>query len=202
MNHRFFRAAPGTPAFNRFQEVADIRQKASVRIKEFGDRIGARQVFGTSPKNYHFSFDTPPDRNVWRKVRNHYTPRKNTPGGRELVQEINTLPSCPSWDDVFQEIPGIENRFPYVIVDSMGYTPFIRYGSLKHGLLIISVPWVEYPPEKLEAYKAERAVGDHFDTGLEHALWTPPEWLTEIKEWEALKLIDEAKSADTAEAAA
>ncbi|WP_288130988.1 hypothetical protein [Microbulbifer sp.] len=58
--------------------------------------------------------------------------------------------------------------------------------------LIISVPWKDIDPEKLEAYRKDKTTGCG---SMDHLLWEVPEGWEEIKEWQATKALEEAKAA-------
>jgi hypothetical protein len=182
---RHFVAPIGSPAFDRFLTVREQRLSAAATIKAFMAEIGASNVVGTSPATYRVDFNKEPDRNVWSKTKPvrgtyYFKPRKNTPGGKEIADRIKALPECPSWDSIIESIPDLPVGYPLVFEGSHCYFAGVMYASEKSGLLIVRVPWRE---------------GDGGGFEDDHANWMPPDWLREVKEWEALKLIDDAKPA-------
>jgi hypothetical protein len=198
VRQRYFVAKPGSPAYTRILEISDQRHAARGAIKAFLDETGASQMYGTNPASYLFDFKSEPDREVWSKTKPHrgeyyFRPRRNTPAGKAMAERIKSLPECPSWNEAVAAVPGLEFQFPIVSDGNVGYRPHLRYWSHKAEVMIVQVPWRDYPQDEIDAYAKDRAAGTHFSASLDFAMWQPPEWMTEIKEWEALKLIDDSQ---------
>jgi hypothetical protein len=203
MYHRYFKARAGSPVHKKIVELNTWREKNGKVVRAFMKKHGITQMYGTSPLNYRFDFDRASDADAqkWAKTRvvrgtYYFVPRKNTTEGKELLAEMKALPPVPSLQDALQTIPGLQVNFPCVIDGGCGYRPFIKFWTKKSSLLIVSVPWKDVDAKKLAAYErqAKSKKRHSWDMSMDHALWQAPTWLKEIKEWEALKLIEEAKA--------
>ncbi|ALJ29762.1 hypothetical protein AOT14_34230 [Stenotrophomonas acidaminiphila] len=77
--------------------------------------------------------------------------------------------------------------------DTHGYRAFIRYYNGSSGLLVVSVPTPAVNAKQLQAYDRQRKSKKpkSWDINMETALWSPPEWLRQVKEWEALQAIEQ-----------
>lgn len=202
MRHRYFIADKGTPLVNRMKELHAARCAATKDLLAFVKDIGASEMYGSSPATYVFDFKCSgdADQKTWRKTpprrgTYYFTPRKNTPEGKAMAARIKALPECPRMADALKTVPELPVGFPCVISGGTGYSPFLRYYNLDKPLAIVSIPWRDHDEAEIEKYKAENAAGTHYSASMDYAQWTPPEWLTEIKEWQALKIIDEAELA-------
>jgi hypothetical protein len=203
MRHRYFLAEVGSPLMLRLHELHQQRVAAHDALKAFIEEIGASNLYGNSPAGYVFDFDNAPDKQVWRKTptrRGQYffTTRKNTQEGKAMAERIKALPDFPRADDALRMIPNLGVGFPCVIEGGRGYSPFIRFADTDQGVCVVSIPWRDFPAEELANYQAEHAAGTHYSASYVHALWTPPEWLREVKEWEALKVIEDYTAAAVA----
>jgi hypothetical protein len=203
MHHKYYIVKDG-PLVERFMAIRKEREEAYGTLKSFCDEIGASSMYGDSPAAYLFDF--PSDkikglcRETWtttKPVRNTYyfRPKKNTPKGKEMMARIKALPACPVEKDALKAIPGLAVDWPAVTEGHTWYSPFIRYYNLEIPIFIISVPFNDYTPEEIAEYRAERekpkGERSHWSGSLDHALWEAPEWMREVKEWEALKIIDD-----------
>lgn len=196
IRHRFFLITSG-PFVDRYQDLRQIRIDASVHIKAFMTEVGASQCYGTSPATYMFDFDSAAevDMQAWAKTKPRrgeyfFRPRRGTAVGKAIAARIKALPESPSFSDALA-LTGLDYGFPVVIDGDSGYRPYIRFASVKTPVIfIVSVPWRDFPTTELTKYEKDRKAGTRMSSSLDHALWAPPEWMVEIKEWEALKLID------------
>lgn len=205
MRYRFF-IAPNSPLTARLHEVGTERKAAGEVLIAFMKEIGASNMYGTSPNDYRFDFerDALADKAIWRKTKPYrgeyfYVPRKNTPEGRAMQARIKALPVCPAMQDALRVVPELPCGFPCVIEDSTGYRPYIKYWNPVTETLVVSIPRADVDPQRLAEYIEQANSPDRhsWSSSLDYAQWQPPEWLIEIKEWEALKLIadDEAVKA-------
>lgn len=202
IRHRFFKITSG-PFVDRFMELRKIREDAARVIRAFMVEVGASNCVGTSPATYQFDFKDARkvDMQAWAKTKPRrgeyfFRPRRGTATGKALALRIKQLPESANLSDAL-ELTGLDYGFPVVFSGSYGYRPFIKFYSVDVPVFIVSVPWIDYPAKELAKYRKDRAARRHYSANLDHALWEPPEWMAEIKEWEALKLIDEL-SADGA----
>ena len=88
--------------------------------------------------------------------------------------------------------------FPAVIDGNRWYRPGI-WGYFDESTFFVKVPWRDYAPEILEAYKTMRDAGDYGSGAMDFALWTPHPSMHEIPEWEALKYDADHKAAKAEE---
>lgn len=177
---RFFVAGKNSPLRAELLRIANVRRKNHAALRKFMKKHGVTNAYGTEPKQYRFDVDNA-DPVKWAKTKPQrgqffYVPKKTTPEGKALRAEVNALPDMPTLESAINIVPGLNSNFPMVFTESRAYYPFIRFHS--GDLTIVIVPTVDKKPKNnvnLDAYN-----------------WTPPPWLREVKEWEALKLIDEA----------
>ena len=200
IRHRFFMCLPGSPLHDRLIALVQERREAANVIKAFADEIGASRVYGNCPKTYLFDFpsSSAADSAVWAKTkprRGEYfsRPRKNTQEGKAMAARIAKLPKFPSSDEALK-VTGLPVGFPCVIDGRTGYSPFIKLH--KPELTIVSTPWRDVDPEELAAYVEQRnsEKPNRWCASLDYAQWQPAPWMKEIKEWEALKIIQEGEA--------
>jgi hypothetical protein len=184
---RFFEAAPGTPLYERAHAILTERKSASVEVLAFTKSVGMTDVRGHGPASYQFIGDGGRGNDAWKKSPYGYVPRKNTAAGKALAAQVAKLPKCPSFHDAVEAVPGLYASFPVLIYGQNGQCNSMRH--ISKDRVICSVPWRDIEPSKLEAYKADES---YSSCELDHLCWTPPEWLTEIPEWQALKYIADA----------
>lgn len=198
MYYRFFKATASSPLVKALTELAQANRAALPVLKEFVASIGATNMYGVSPANYRFDFHPAPDPQVWAKTKPrrgtyYFVPRKNTPEGKAMRERINALPAYRQANDTLSTVPGLDFNFPVIIQGSTGYMPHIRYYTPK--LAIVQLPWRDIDKAELEAYSAQRNSPDQSEWSAmkDYLLWTPPKWLRELKEWEALKVIEDGR---------
>lgn len=195
MKHRFFLDHNGRIT-DKVRKLLALSDSVGQEVIAFRDSIGAARV-APSGDSYVFTFDQKPDSRLWTSDRGgcYYRPRKNTTEGKELRAKVNALPRYPNLADAIGLIPGLSGSSMGVLEGNTMYRTFIRYYNLDLGVVIVSVPWPEVDEQKLADYKAQvegpSEERTHWNHTLDHMLWTPPEWLREIKEWEALRLIED-----------
>lgn len=183
---RFFIAdGKKTPLHKEVARIVKARRAAYRTLKAFMDKHGMEAMYGDKPSAYLFDPKRSKewDQTKWTKVKRprgqwFLRPRRNTAEGKALTEEVKALPECPTVEDAIGIVPGLHRRFPMIFTDSRAYCPFIKFFDLKSGVVVIEVP----------SWEGKTKVADH----KQAQQWTPPPWLREVKEWEALKLIDEA----------
>ena len=200
MRHRYFIDTCG-PLFQRMHEVVTERRAASGVLMAFAKEIGASAMYGDSPATYRFDFPRDADANpdTWCKTKPrrgvyYYRPRRNSPSGKAMAERIKLLPACPQVDAALDVVPNLPAGFPVVIEGGMGYSPFIRFNSLRDpAVVVVAVPWRDVDPAELAAYvkQAESKKRHTWCASMDFAQWTPPDWLREVKEWEVERLIAE-----------
>lgn len=203
VRHRYFTADKGSPIHVDLARIFTERRKGSKALRAFMKRYGIASVYGTTPADFRFDFNCTgkDDFNLkWSRVRGsrfiRYRPRRNTAEGKALAVEIGALPPMPAIDEAINVVPGLHSGFPLVFGGGKCYSAFIRYYHHDTGTLVVSVPWQDVDPKELAAYvKQAKSKRRHsWSADMDFAQWTPPDWLREIKEWEALKLIDDEKA--------
>lgn len=202
IRHRFFTADATSPLVVKLNELRAARVAAFDTIKAFLDKIGASAMYGNSPATYKFDFDGENydklDMNVWCKTKPHrgtfyLRPRKNTPGGKALAAEIKELPAFPDYSQALSTIPDLPYEYPVVVYGNKWYQPFIKYWNHVTNAVLVSVPWRDYTAAEIAEYKAQ---DNEWSLSKDFGGWVPADWLKEMKEWEALKLIEDDKIAD------
>lgn len=187
---RFFRVTDG-PIMDRAREIKAANVEARKVIIAFSDEIGATNWWQNRDGGViGFSFEQP-DEKIWRETRWGYLPRKSTKIGKELYRRIMLLPAMTPVSSAFT-VSGLIMRAPVVIEGNVGHY-VTASGSPKIGVMFARVPWRDIDPAELDQYRADQKDGNGWSLCLQHLIWEPaPEMrMVELKEWEALKEIDE-----------
>lgn len=185
---RFFIAkGKATPLHKEIARIVAARRAAYRTLKTFMDKHGLEAMYGDRPAAYMFDpkyvkgvgYDY--DKQKWSKVKRprgqwFLHARRNTSEGKALAEEIKQLPAFPAIEDAITVVPGL-GRSPMIFTSNRAFYPFIRYFNHKTGLVVIEVPSWEGKTKVADPKAAQQ--------------WTPPSWLREVKQWEALKAIDE-----------
>jgi|GEM_PF-2001274 len=197
---RHFKVGSGKLA-DEITRIRDSRKAASETVKQFEKEIGASGTYFStfSGDIMGFKFDERPDDQVWRRRKggDFYVPRKITRVGKAMMKRIGNLPKVEPVQDALRVI-GL-GRLPVLFDNRNGYACSL-YGYLD-GPMFVAVPWKDVDPEELEKYRAYSANGNCYSSQMEHLMWIPPSELTEVKEWEALKAIDQFKAQEQAQEA-
>lgn len=187
---RFFRVTDG-PIMDRAREIEAANIEARKVVAAFSDEIGAKNWWQNRDGGViGFSFEQP-DEKIWRETRWGYLPRKSTKIGKELYRRIMLLPTMTPISSAFA-LSGLDMHAPVVIEGNVGHY-VTASGSPKIGVMFARVPWRDVDPAELDQYRSEQEAGNRWSLGLSHLIWEPsPEMqMVEMKEWEALKEIDE-----------
>jgi len=197
MEHRFFKVTDG-PVWDAFIALRNERIAAEKIVKAFIAEIGADNCYGSDANSYAFSF--PDDKRdaikrsqLWTahpRIGGAYYPSKRNKLAAELREKVKALPRFPKLDEALKTV-GLWPGFPSLIEGHTGYSPFIRFYSLDDHVLVISIPWRKKSKKEMDDYKRKHKKGEWSSAEMEYLLWTPPESLHEMKEWEALKIIDD-----------
>ena len=197
MYTRYFMVIDG-PVWDAFLRLRTERIAAEKVMLKFMKTIGASTCYGRDSKSYAFSFkkeklDEVRKSPLWTKharIPKAFYPSKKNKNAKELRDAFALLPPFPSLNAALESV-GLYPGFPALIENSCSYSPWIRFYSLSSGVIIIGVPWRDMPKKDMDAYKREHAAGTHSSGTHEYLSWMPHESLKEMKEWEALKLIDD-----------
>lgn len=203
---RYFTADGNSPLFAAVSRILEVRRTAFATIKDFIAEIGATQMYGSSPATYCFDFasDGSADKTIWKQTPKrrgayYYVPRTNTPEGKAMAARIKCLPEFPALKGAIKEaLPELNADIP-IIVDSDGSwtSPHVRFYSMRDPqIVLLQIPWREVSQEKLDTYREQISMPaderSEWNCELDYLTQEIPSWLREIKEWEALRLIDEA----------
>jgi len=198
---RYFRVTNG-PMVEEIDRLFELRFAASARYKEFGDKYGATEThsFERSGAFAGFVFNTPPDQAVYRRDAKTrlWLPRKNVPAGKAIWAEINELPKAHTVEYA-PRLAGLEPGMPFLTDAGRWYAPSLWGFGAPRNVWFVSVPWMDVDPDKLAAYKADKAEGKRFDRDLDALSWEPPAGWTEVKRWQVEKESDEIQAAIAAE---
>lgn len=197
MEHRYFRVSDG-PVWDRFLALRTERIAAEKVVRAFIKSIGADNCYGRDPNSYAFSFPKE-KREAIRKsamwvahprIGGAYYPSKRLAAARELREQVKALPPFPDINEALREV-GLYHGFPALIEGNHGHSPWIRFFSVDDRIIVIAVPWRLVNPKDMAKYQRERKAGKHMSAEMDYLAWEPAESLHEMKEWEALKLIDD-----------
>lgn len=198
MQFRYFTLDPDGPTYARIMEIEAQRKAGHAAIMAFIKKHRVSQMYGDNPLNYCFDFKTAAeaDPKKWAKSNRprgvyYFVPKRNTPEGKALRAELDELPSIPAHKEAVS-VCGLDNVWSLSEGDRI-YGSFFTYIHFDAKVAVLKVPWRETDPSDLAAYKRDKEAGIRGDTDLDHLLWEPPADLHEVKEWEALKLIDGLK---------
>ena len=183
---RFFVADKGSPLHAELDRIIGVRRKGFAVLKKFMTKHGIDNMYGTNAANYLFDpkSGTDWDKTKWTKVKRprgtwYLVPRKTTDAGKALLAEVKALPEMPTTASAINVVPGIGERLPMVVNEGTVHFPYIRFYNMKGSVII------ELPSWKGKTKDPDKKLAQD---------WAPPPWLREVKEWEALKLIDEERS--------
>jgi hypothetical protein len=194
----------GGPFAQRVASVLEQRRAARDSLVAFMKEVGASQIYGEKPP-YLIDAEHPNalDQETWAKTKPrrgefYFRPRKNTEAGRAMSERMKALPECPAIGNAVEAVPGLHKfMFAAVREDGRCFDPSVFYFDAAQSCAVIKVPWRDYPEAELRAYESDRKAGKRFSGELDFALWKAPEWLQEIKEWEAMKLREEQAAGES-----
>lgn len=117
-----------------------------------------------------------------------YRPKLNTKAGKDLKKKISSIKTKDNQS--LLKIVGLNNM---IFSDKGLNRSKLVVLPYKNPIGILSIPWEDEDPEKIEAHrnKVYDLGDDDYEDLLDHLLWLPPKGFEEIKKWEILKLIDE-----------
>lgn len=167
---RVFLVEPKSPVHDALEAIQTQRNGAFATIKAFTEKHGV-DVYGSAPDNYTFYIRGNVNKDMWVKSQGpltRYRPRKNSAAGKALAAEIAALPPFPDAQSAVKAIPDTKHQ-DLVFDGRYMKRPHIRFYNKTTGALIVGIPQYNKHP------------------------FSAPSWMKEIKEWEALKIIDESK---------
>lgn len=186
---RHFRVNSG-PLIDAIANHKAIQKQSNEQYKQIIQDIGANaDYYVRCGKLVAFTFDNPPDQRLYKRVNNGWYPKKNIAFGRELDKRIKSVKTSDINDclSIFGLYYG-----PSIIWGGRGHYPSIRVIPYWQGdVAIVSVPWYDADPVKLDDYRQKKEKSVCFDMTLDSLLWEPSTDMAEIKEWQAHKEIEE-----------
>lgn len=196
MHARFFIARKGSTVFSAFSEDYKQRNTARIALQAFLKDIGAESIYGTSPASYCFDFETKPDQGIWRRHVNgrQWVVRKRGANAKAMQERIDALPPAPGVQDCLRALGPCLWPNAFLVSDGrLMHRPHLRFYTMREPdpLLVLEIPWRDVDPEKRAEYDKRHDEGNAWSMDMDYLSWVPSADLEEIKEWEALKLIDE-----------
>lgn len=203
VRHRHFKVTDG-PLMDEMQRIMDHRQKAFKAAGELSEELKAKSA--SYAGDWIFAFDKGQQQSddfqkLWRKVgrwegKTFFKPRRNTKAGRQMAARLKKLPRILDHNQAVKVV-GLDTG-PAVIEGNTWYRPVIWGWGADDPLFFVKVPWRDFDPEILEAYRIMRDADEFMCTYLDYAMWEPHPSMHEIPEWQVLKITDERNKGDAA----
>ena len=174
-------------------ERIKARNKYGAKLHRLAKSIGAKAAYANADMRLTgFQFDSKRiiNRDVFKPAKHGegWYPKKNTVGGKQILEKINKLETPPGEvNDLLDVYLPNGHTWCLMYIPSL-YHAYIQ-GSEDRGWFV-GVPWVDEDPKIVEAYRESRHTGKSSDSNLDHLLWTPPESWKPVKEWEVLRALD------------
>ena len=158
------------------EQYFKLREAAIAKLEVFSEKHSVKDVYYSDTRVSFVTFDGTPDMAVWKKASDGFMPRAKQ---KELCSDVVDINQPCSRDIVIKGIFGNSMRFLLAGTPKPeGGIPMYSaqfYGDTNG--YFIQLPWTDEKPG--------------IDSGY---LKNPiPDGLTEVKEWEVLRSIDEAK---------
>lgn len=192
---RYFEVAEDSPIGETMKQINLSRSAYWGELEKLKEELGAESVhfYTESGEFAGFMFDeSKRDNSLWCKPTkdNLVRPRLGSKSGKAIAKRIRALPQPVSLEEIYQ-------------ASGLGHGKILMFsGMTMHNAsvgfrpnpftLIVSVPWKDIDPSELEAYRKDETVTK---SEMEHLLWEAPGGWEEIKEWQATKVLEEAKAA-------
>lgn len=169
MEHKYYKVTTG-PFIEAVAQAVEDNEKATKAIHKFVDKVGAKEVakYDTGKVAY-FSFETPPDKSLWKVALHGHMPRMGTKVGKALASELDSLPKFNDLQALLKMF-GLHKMMVLGEATNRGVRMHSAHFCGKHDS---QTYFIKVPQEKGNEYKP-----------------TSPD-LIECKEWEMLKFMDE-----------
>ena len=198
---RYFKVTEGA-LIKAIKECREINKKADAEYVEILSKLGADKTYyvrGT--RLVAMTFPEAPDSKVFKKNKNTkdgWYPKKNCKAGREIAKALESVKTMDQGDclKVFDLSSG-----PRIISGGFGYCATLVVIPSEPMVAFVTVPWFDEDPEVIEQYKKDRDAGKSRRHDIDAILWKPAPEMTEIKEWEVKKAIQEWNDSLKADAA-
>ena len=188
---RYFRITSG-PVIEAVTECRAINAEAHKQYGEILTELGAEPgYYQREGKLVAIQFEERPDGDKYKRMDcGGWYPKRNTKEGRALHKRIDSIVTKP----VSSALSEVGLRDNPTIFDSRGgrcYYPTILVKPSDSLVVFISVPWFDCDPDKLVEYVKDREAGTRGDGNYDALLWEPTYDMTEVKNWEVEKEIDQ-----------
>ncbi len=196
---RYFRVTSG-PLMEKARELSAANEVARLAVIAFCKEIGAVDVLSHRDGRWEgFKFAATPDQAVWKQPNSFgtYWPRKNTAGGRDMLERIEALSRIVHIEAALEQV-GLTPGVPALVYGNRWSAPSLT-GVTKLGVLFAIVPWRDIDPAEIAAYKFDRAAARRLSMELDHLCWEPTADMVELKRWEVEKEIEELNAMSRAE---
>ncbi|MCL6272319.1 hypothetical protein M3P05_20595 [Sansalvadorimonas sp. 2012CJ34-2] len=199
---RYFRIAEGQ-LIDSVKECREINKAAHKEYAELLKKIGADEdYYHRDHKLVAMTFPETPDEKIFKRnknVRNGWYPKKNCKAGKEIAQALESIKTKEEADCL--DAVGLYNG-PRIITAGYAYAATLLVIPSDPMVVFVTVPWYDENPQVLEEYKQEKAANTRDSMTLDALLWEPTPEMTEVKEWQCKKEIDEWNESLKAEQAA
>lgn len=197
IKNRYFKTSFSSPLGVMLSAILKEERAARAAIHPLQKEYGFSKAYGSGVDAMRFDFDRADsvDPKVWAKTRPmrgtyYFVPNKRTAEGKALREKLKAVPEFRSLHACLEAVK-LHWRFPCLIdEDSYGHRPVLRYLNKDKDVIIILVPWRDVPKKEMDQYKRDNKKGIYMSAELDYLQWEAPDFLTEIKEWEALKIIE------------
>lgn len=193
MYYRYFQVQQG-PFFQALVELLQKHKIVHSAIDVIANELGTDEYLFLGTRFAGFKFNDSPDRDEWMRVSKHpdfYAPRTKSDKGKDLTKRIKAIGDLPNHDHAVSLI-GLSPDFISFDYGRSGKVHRSRVAGKSDGsIFFVVVPWRDIDPEKLVAYQASLGCGERRSDFFDHLLWTPPEHMEEIKEWQMEKVMGE-----------
>lgn len=184
---RYFKVTDG-PIADAAKKIEQQRDEARAAIKELeNELVIGDMMFYDDGRFAGFDLNDDDEIKMFKRTDwGYYLPKLNYKKGKEIDAKIKALPRSASPDEALDAV-GLYRSYLVCMNRGVMYQAHL-VGRLSLGVWVVSVPWRDVPKKELDDYRNRK---NGLDSDMEHLLWEPHESMTEIKEWEALKIIDE-----------
>jgi hypothetical protein len=189
---RYFRFTEG-PVVDEIDRLQELLAIAAVEADKVAKKVGgAFQTWQSTGSFAGFTFKETPCQKTYRLMKKQglWVPRKNTPEGKAIWEDIKQVP-LPEPVNSALRLVGLSHNFPELHHDGKWYSSGLWGFGKPISIWYVSVPWMDVDPDKLAAYKVDRAAGGKYNDNFEHLSWVVPEGWAEIKEWQISKESEE-----------
>lgn len=183
---RYFRVTSG-PLFDAVVAATEVNRSARKEYGKILDSIGAKcdQWYQIDDRLVGLIFGETPDKNLFKKVRNGWMPKKNNKKAKAIADRIASV-KTENINDLLSVV-GLSS-FPRIFAGGKCYSATLTDIPSDPPVIYVCVPWFDVDPVKLKAYKADK---NSRDSNYEAILWEPPADMEEVKGWEVDKAIEE-----------